>query len=67
MIILAIVDLIYIEQFLIQEQDLRHILSFRKRLRTFFLFSLYVRRLVVVRLFSSTVQETDYSSISDEH
>ena len=32
-----------------------------------FFFSLYVRRLVVVRLFSYTVEEAGHSSISDEH
>ena len=44
--------------------------SFRKRLRAqfenFFFFSLHVRRLVVVRLFSYTVEEAGHSSIFDE-
>ena len=43
-IILGVVDPIYVKQFLIREQNLHRVLSFRKRLRTqlenFFLFSL---------------------------
>ena len=65
-IILAVVDPVHVEQPLVREQTLHRVLFSKTSLYISF-FSIYIHRLVVVRLFSYTVEEADHSSISDEH
>ena len=64
-----VVDPIYVEQFLDRELSLHRVLLLENVFvlsSKIFFFSRYIRRLVVVRPFSYTVEEADHSSISNE-